>query len=429
MADELIRAIEPLRQDRFAAPPLRRVLGAAEGRRLLEAELDGRYAGSQPNYVEACARLVGLIPPGCPVRQTYLDLLQSDVHALYVDTTRTLNLVQPSGQSAPVLARRLAIVQELANALDHQKVFGGVNRSSLELRVGRTHDATVALMAVIEGSGTLLTRRYLAQAQQAGKISRSATLQYAEFEETRNRRFLAQPVYFHAFLGAHVCGMNFLVRGQPGSAIADGKATGEEELRAVAKDLPTTTEEVLHPEKFFDPQARDHPIAIQDPSVERSFALVGGWNVAFRDTFGEMFCALLANPKDPRASPMALTNPAHYTNEAAAGWGGDRFYLLVKAADLRLPLFGGFAPGPARDLGAGAATGVWVTAWDTAKDRDEFIRAYEANTPLAGRAVERFGDRTAVFLFDFGAAERETILQRMRSAPPTLMRAGASVPL
>jgi hypothetical protein len=221
------------------------------------------------------------------------------------------------------------------------------------------------------------------------------------------------------------------IRGQPASAVADGKATGEEELCAIAKDLPMSTEQALHPEKFFDPLLLDPPISISDPTVERSFALAGGWYVAFRDTFGEMVCALLAGAKDSTSArgggPSAadLTDPAHYLDEAAAGWGGDRFYLIVKRREARP-----FVPiGPAED--PYEYRGVCVTVWDTPKDREEFVAAllgespvatYEKNTPSPpeGRAVERLGQRAAVFFFGFAGPEWNSIAARLRESPPTL---------
>jgi hypothetical protein len=419
LADEIMKEAEVIRQAKFGNPFYRKVVAADEGRRLVEGELDSRYSGSRPEYINGVARLVGLIPAGCSVRQTYLDLLQDDVQAMYNDGGRTIHLVKRDTPNVPPLARRLLFVQEFANALDHQAGFMGMGRGSLEMRAGRHHEGTIMVMCLVEGSGLLLQKRYLDKVQKEGTVSRAAILQYTENEAARYRRFLDKPVYFHVFLGAHVCGMRFLLRGQPASAVADGKATGEEALRAVGKDLPLSTEQILHPEKFFDPEARDGPISVSDFTVERLFNLTGGWSVSFKDVLGEMQCALLARPKEPKPSPIALGDPGYYMNEAAAGWGGDRFYLITKRKEGRP-----FTLGPAGD-DAYDYRGIWITVWDAPKDREEFIAAYEKNAPAPqeGRATERLGQSSAIFFYGFDQAERGQIMQRMRENPPTFTRA------
>jgi hypothetical protein len=50
------------------------------------------------------------------------------------------------------------------------------------------------------------------------------------------------------------------------------------------------------------------------------------------------------------------------------------------------------------------------------------VATYEKNTPSPpeGRAVERLGQRTAVFFFGFAGPECGSIAARLRESPPTL---------
>jgi hypothetical protein len=269
-------------------------------------------------------------------------------------------------------------------------------------------------VAVIEGSGRLLEKRYLARAQKIGKVSRSDTLRYAEYEEARGKRFLDLPPYFQAYLGTHVCGMHFLLGGKPASAIVDAGATGRDALWAVRDRMPETTEQILHPEKYFDEEAADPPIYVEEGQVLSALDK-GGWAVAvLKDTFGELMCSLLARPKARKPNPIALMSPSFYINEAGSGWGGDRFFLLTKGA-VRFPATG------SPDTPPDNVKGAWVTVWDTPKDRDEFVAAYSKNVPRAGVAL--VGSRTAVFLFGMDAGERDRTAQRLKDKPPRLKQA------
>jgi hypothetical protein len=86
--------------------------------------------------------------------------------------------------------------------------------------------------------------------------------------------------------------------------------------------------------------------------------------------------------------------------------------------------------GPAAPAGdSQECRAVWVTVWDTPKDREEFIAAFEPATPPHGRAVERFGQRTAIFFLGFAEADRGGLLGRLKWMPPVLLRGGRPVDL
>ena len=398
------------------------VVDRATARRILASEFDARYRGVTAAHIWGPLYLVGLIPVDCDYRQTYLDLLGERDAAVYDWTFRRLNVLKDEEVAELLpLARNLIIMHEVAGALDHQYVFRGRTRDSLDVVAGPQHDARLAIMAVIEGSGRLLAKRHQAELKRTRKISRSATLQCAEYEEARGKRFMELPLYFQASPGTHICGMHFLMRGKPASALVDDSETGQEALLALRDRLPKTTEQILHPEKFFDKEAADPPILVDAYSVERNLDMSGGWLVAvpLKDTFGELLCSLLAKPKDAKVNPIDLLSPSYYINKAGSGWGGDKFFLLTKGV-VRSPKAG--SPGPPS---TDNIKGVWVTVWDTPKDRKEFVAAYSKNMPQAG--VVLVGARTAVFLYGMDPQERDRTAQRIQENPPTLRQGIQSV--
>ena len=422
LADEMTQAATPLGwfhvADRLweGINTKANVVDRDTARRIMASEFDARYRGVTTPHLWGPLYLVGLIPADCDYRQTYLDLLGEQDAAVYDWGTKRLNVVKDEQVADLVLlARKLLITHEIAGALDHKHVYKNRTRDSLDLAAGAQHDARLAVMAVIEGSGRLLEKRCQAELKRTRKISRSDTLKYAEYEESRGKRFMELPPYFRATPGTHVCGMHFLMRGKPASALIDGGETGREALLALRDRMPKTTEQVLHPEKFFDKQAADPPIVVDPYSVERNLDITGGWVVAIplKDTFGELLCSLLAKPKDAKPNPIDLLKPSYYITEAGSGWGGDRFFLLTKGL-VRVPKAGSPEKPSTENV-----KGAWVTVWDTPKDREEFVAAYSKNMPQ-GTGVVLVGTRTAVFLCGMAAEERDRTSERIKKNPPGL---------
>ncbi len=166
------------------------------------------------------------------------------------------------------------------------------------------------------------------------------------------------------------------------------------------------------PRSTWDPTRRDEPVLIDDRAADRWLARPGRWVVA-RDTLGEILIAILT---DPRGAPRDLTklqSTAAWTNTGAAGWGGDRFFLLSA---------GRTAAEAGRSLKS--LQGVWVTAWDTPLDRDEFLEALDQSAGIPNSVALPVAARVAVVLIGMDAAERETLMRRLDTAPLPMLQDG-----
>jgi hypothetical protein len=109
--------------------------------------------------------------------------------------------------------------------------------------------------------------------------------------------------------------------------------------------------------------ARDQPVVVTiggTESLERA-----GWKRTLDDTVGELGVRVLGAGRMPSERAEAI----------AAGWGGDRLRALARGNDLIL---------------------VWMTAWDSVDDAQEFASALPAVTD--GARVERRDDRVLVLL-------------------------------
>jgi len=145
---------------------------------------------------------------------------------------------------------------------------------------------------------------------------------------------------------------------------------GWDAVNAAYDDPPTSTEQLLHPEKYA---ANEAPVAVTTPDVATGLEaeLGGDWETTQSSTLGEgMISIWLAG--------IGLSEDGAAT--AAAGWGGDALSLATSAG------------------------GDWVLSihitWDAPAQADEFEAAYGSvagGLPFAARVV-RTGARDTVIL-------------------------------
>src|SRR5262249_50832390 len=106
----------------------------------------------------------------------------------------------------------------------------------------------------------------------------------------------------------------------------------------VYRDPPLSTEQVIHPEKYF--QQLDLPMTIELGALKPG----EGWKEVGRNVLGEMQTAIMLRK--------------HGAKAAAAGWDGDRYAVFE---------------GPSGKLGL-----VWLSTWDSDDDAREFYKGYVA---------------------------------------------------
>ncbi len=115
---------------------------------------------------------------------------------------------------------------------------------------------------------------------------------------------------------------------------------GQAGVDALLRDLPPSTEQLLHPDKRA---ANEQPLDVEAPDV--SGVLGEAWEAVGSDTLGEFILRILLSP---------VTGGAVATG-AAAGWGGDRLTAYRGPNDASLL--------------------VWELRWDTLADAEELVAA------------------------------------------------------
>ena len=208
----------------------------------------------------------------------------------------------------------------------------------------------------MEGSATLVMQQYLLRHIGAGQAL-SGALGSALQTGPELPKFLEDQLIF-PYLG----GLAFVQALQ-----AQGGGSWKLVDLADRVRVPESTEQILHPEKW---------VAVEGPlPVRLDVELGAGWRRTARGTWGEWQTReLLGGDAD----------------EAAAGWGGDRYELWQRGA---------CAKPPCRENDVLAMK--W--RWDTEKDAREFESALRAAAVANGAAVLRAGD-TVTFVLASDAA-------------------------
>jgi hypothetical protein len=407
IVEETAEAVETLRGWKFKSPIEKAFIEQEGLREHVEERFEKQYPEGKFERVQAFLRMVGLVPPDCDVKETFTKAVLAQALGFYDPESRTFYVIRSKGQTYGKGVLRLILAHELTHALDHQ-YFDLTQFTDVP---ERTEDRELALWSVVEGSATNVMTRYMQQEQAAGRFDIGELMAYSQAEAERTEKLLREsPPYMWTIIGVYTCGMNFLLRGQfMAAAMGGGRSVGPE-LLAAAKSPPASTEQVLHPAKYWDKTRLDAPVVVDDAAAGKLLAGPGR-TVLHADTVGEMLCAVLARPKGQKPNPMMMGLPPYWTNDAAAGWGGDRFYLLGPAS----------AVGPKGEV-HGDVKGVWITAWDTPADRDAFVATQASATPLEGRASAKMGNLGAVFFYGFPAAERQALLEKLTDSPPPLRR-------
>ena len=356
LARELAPTVETLRGLAFKAPVDVKVVDDDAARKHFKSRMDAFWPEKRVRAEQVAFTQLGLLPAGTDLLDGLFEILEEQVGGFYDPDSDTFFVLDDMPKKlAPVI-----MVHELTHALDDQHY--GID--DLIDKTIDDEDRSSALAAVVEGSGTLVMSTWLLREVQSGRMSPGFLESFQESEAVRAEKLKAAAPYLQrGLLSPYLLGQTFLLKGNF-LMLAAGVVPAD--IDRAFREPPLSTEQILHPDKYWREPDRDPPRKIATNGLESS--LGEGWTSEEQGSLGEMNLAILAGagPLDPE-SP-ALLSPAAWTNEAASGWAGDA-WRLYSLGDRRVTLL--------------------VTAWDTADDAVEFEAALP---PLAGRSVFRSGD-------------------------------------
>lgn len=422
MAAEIEREVEQIRGLKFKHPVKTNVRTEAELRNYIEKEVfDEQLGGGKLEQTQAFLRMLGLIPANCDMKKTILDVLLNQIGGYYDPRTKAFYMLKRDGVGYGPLLNRTLIAHELTHALDDQHY----DLARMMKAAEASEDAALSLGAVVEGSATQLMTVYMAKAIESGKYGMDELSTVMAEEMKRSQPFLDAPRYFTTLAANYTLGMLFVLGNDPAGVAAIQTISPETMQKHMAKmmeDPPQSSEQIIHPEKYWSKTARDLPVVVDDDAMTKIIleSLASSGNdkqsgaaeksrtyVVHKNTAGEMLCALVSGKNEDPADLLQMSVPSYWTNDAAMGWGGDRFYLLSDGPDPKTAETKLLNP-----------RGAWLTIWDRPEDREEFVTDYESYTKSSSRRTARIGKRAALFTFGVDAADVERIKTALTTSLP-----------
>jgi len=346
--DEIEKQVVQIRGLPAKKPVPRELITTAQLKQQLTDQFD---KDAPPAYVAGTERLykaLGLIPADASLKTETLDLLGGGVVAFYDDDAGKLYVTSNTGTTGG--PEKFYFSHEYDHALQDQNFTVFKDQKGV---LDQT-DRILARQAVYEGDATLLMTQWATSNLTPGELGQVLAMSadpQVQAVLAGAPKILSDPLQF-----PYTTGFGFINQ--------VNAAGGWQAVDGLYANMPTSTEQILHPEKY---QAHEAPVAVTLPA-DLTTRLGSGWTIGIQDTFGELQTGIWLKEGGV---------PAATADAAAAGWGGDRLAVLDGPND--------------------AWAVVMDTAWDTDKDATEFEAA--ATTALgkatgAARVLPGAGGKT-----------------------------------
>ncbi|MFW6303607.1 MAG: hypothetical protein ACOC2L_03210 [Candidatus Sumerlaeota bacterium] len=306
-----------------------------------------QYPPKRQHAMEVLLKSLEIIPRDMDILEMYLSLLSEQVGGLYDPHSRRF-FVRESYNVAESSMARAILAHEIIHSLQDQVydlVAMGVESSTND-------DKALAVLAIAEGDAMHGMSEYTARFEASGILG-----DLPEALSMDQSALRSTPHFFQQMLiWPYIDGQVFIQRAMK---------TGDDWRDRIFTDPPRTTEQIMHPEKYFG--ERDHPTTVslltEKESVLEELKKLGDidmpenlaekYDLHEKNRFGEIGTRLI----------LETHLGTGIATVAAAGWDGDA-YAIYKM--------------PQSDHSAEHARWaiVWETVWDSPGDASEFVGAW-----------------------------------------------------
>lgn len=330
-ADEVLAEIVRLRGLEPKSPVPRGVEPRSAIRQYAIAQMAKDYPPERLENDRRAYVLLGLLSPDVDLNQAIIDLLTDQIAGFYDTDTQTFHIADwiPDSMQRPVMAH------ELMHALQDQHF----DLDAMMDAAKDDEDRLLALESLVEGEGVAVMFDYMLQPvgtrfqflpgldefiQKSAGVADSASEVFA-----RSPAFLRNLLTF-----PYSYGTGFLQYFR--------KRHGWEEMAGVYAAPPLSSEQILHPERYFEDRDDPTPVA---PLESPPSPIPGDWPRIHQGVLGEFTIWQALTPFTDEDT----------ARKAAQGWDGDRFELYE---------------GPRGRLAL-----VLRTVWDSPEEAGEYFEA------------------------------------------------------
>lgn len=281
-------------------------------------------------------RAFDFMPADTDLSELLLDLYSDQIAGFYDTETDEMNVILFSGEqpddSLPFL-EQIIFVHEYVHALQDQHF--DLDDTLGDEAIADSPDRYLAALSLIEGDATATMNTFAVQVTQENPV-----LAFSLLGQSMQAGALSMPQGVPDII---VSELLFPYEGGQEFVLALYTEAGDWSLvNAAYDDLPQSTEQIYHPEKYL---AGELPVDVTLP--DNSAELGDGWELTHDRTFGEFYLRQYLDLQLPRAD----------VNTAASGWGGDRYHIYYNESSDQI---------------------AWVLAieWDSKDDMTEFSAAF-----------------------------------------------------
>jgi len=335
-ADDVIKGVVRVRGLDFQPHVEKSVKDRIEIAAYIREQIREEYSREDLPQEGRMLRALGLLPDEIHYEESILKLLSEPVESRY-DLRKGVLYV---ASWLPGREQRSVLAHEATRALQDQNF--NIEKILQADLAGRNKDLILAHQALLEGDRTVVMLQ-MALEQDQRHFSDLPDLAYVMqtwMATTQNQDDVSAntPSYLEKTL--------LFPYGHGASFLQDvwKNSPGWESINKIYLDLPVSTEQILHPEKYYGARDNPKPVVPMDPIAR----LGRSWRIAYQNVLGEFSLGLLLN----------LHFTEEYSAKVVSGWGGDTVMYLEKEA---------------------GHDAVFVnTIWDTGEDAEEFFLAMDA---------------------------------------------------
>jgi hypothetical protein len=333
----------------FKNPVTYKMIDRTELRRVLVDKVKEQYTPQEMRDYSRTLAAVGLVPEGTDLLDVLVSLYNEQVAAFYVPEEHELYTFKDLVFSSNL--DKMLLSHELTHALQDQNF----DLLKFPLKVKTNDDLALATSALIEGDATMLMTRWYMENVDPSKMLGDVG---AMFSQNTAKLREAPPYLREMLMFPYQEGQQFVT-----TLYSSG---GTAAIDAAFHDPPTTTKDILHPDKFLHQRAvPEHPDL---PKLE-----VADWRLIGNNTLGEFGTRFV----------LGQGMGAYDAQLLAEGWNGDRYQVYEHSTN-------------------GPTALVWVTAWETEPQATEFAGAYKkviekrATTPPPSLRIHRDGKHVTI---------------------------------
>ncbi len=305
-ADATLERVVRVRDLDLNEPVQRRIADELEIAAYIQSRIREEYDYEDLKPESRTLQILGLVPIAAAYRDSIFKLLSESVESRY-DPKRNIFYIAswllPEEQGS-------ILAHESARILQDQHF--DIENLMEDDRTGNNNDRVLAHRAFFEGDRTVVMiqmgleedQRHFSDLPNLAYVMQSwmATALRPDDASETVPEYLKQTLIFPYGYGASF--FQEVWKNNPGWV----------NVNRIYDDLPMSTEQILHPEKYFGMRDNPKPVVAMDPVAR----LGGNWRIAYQNVLGEFSLGLLLGQ--------------HFTEEYAAktvsGWGGDTVMYL-----------------------------------------------------------------------------------------------------